>query len=430
MATSKQTKNHSKDPRRTSGHPFPAAPEDSATHLRLPAKEHLEYQHWYEQETGKKRFTFRKLYSDFLENPSSSLLSILILVIITIFAVLLGIFAIRLIPAPKISFMPGTFQRYAYRKIPPKQVGYEPAGAILLPLEKPTCFALDSENRLYVGSHSEIVVFDLNGKKLSSFSLKDSPTCLEISRPDCLFANHLLVGFPNIVEVYEILADCIIGPKPIFRWKLPGQAPYLKKIFADKDSLLLADAGGKGVYRINAEKEILLKIGFVQGEVSEGFPGFNIPALPFLDIAKSPMEEIFFITNPGKHRIEAFTSSGDWIPQRSWGSISVYCEGFCGCCNPSGLSCFPDGRFLTTEKYLSRVKVYDLAGVFQTVVATPEELEKPPTSFVNVPAEIRLEYRPESDAAQPIQAAVASDGRIAVLDPRYCSVRLYREKSF
>jgi len=431
VATSKQTKTHSKDPHRTSGHPLHGvSPEDSATHLRLPAKEHLEYQHWYENETEKKGFSFRKMYNDFLENPSSSVLSVIILVLITIFSVLVGFAAIRCLPASKASFLPNLFHRNAYKKIPPQQIGYEPTHAILLPLEKPTCFVLDREDRLYIGGDSKIVVFDSEGEKLTTLPLNSNPTCLEISRVDCLFEDHLLVGFPDAVEVYKISPDDKIASWPVFRWKLPGETPYLKRILTDKDSLILADAGEKGVYRINAEGDITLKIGFVQGdEVSGGFFGFSIPSLPFLDVVESPTEEIFFITNPGKHRIEAFTKSGDWIPDRSWGEISVFYEGFCGCCNPTGLSCFPDGRFLTTEKYISRIKVYDSTGKFLMVVATPDDLERPPTSFVNAPTGTKLDYRPENDATHPVQAVVASDGGVVVLDPRYCSVRFYREKT-
>ena len=429
MATSKQTKNHSKDPNRTSGHSQPvASPEDSASHLRVPAKEHLEYQHWYENETEKKGFTFRKMYNDFLENPSSSTLSVIILVLITIFAVLAGFAAIRFIPVSKASSTSGLFHRKAYQRIPPEKVGYEPVSAILLPLERPTCFALDSKDRLYIGGDSKIVVFDSEGEKLASIPLNDTPACLGFSRPGCLFEDHLLIGYPGAVEVYRVSQNHRISPKPVFRWELPGQTPYLKRVLTDKDSLILADAGEKGIYRINAQGEITLQIGFTQGEGPDGFPGFSIPSLPFLDIVESPTEEIFFITNPGKHRIEAFTKSGDWLPDRGWGAVSVYYEGFCGCCNPSGLSCFPDGRFLITEKYISRVKVHDSTGEFQTVAATTEELERPPTSFLNAPAGTKLDYRPENDTAYPIQAAIASDGGVVVLDPRYSSVRFYREK--
>ena len=368
------------------------------------------------------------MYNDFLENPSSSTLSIIILVTITIFAILAGLIAIRWIPVPKTTYSSPLFRWNTYRKIPPDQVGYVPVGAILLHLERPACFTLDFEDRLYIGGDLKILVFDSDGEQLGTVSLNENPTCLGIPRPGNLFENHLLVGSMNAVEVYEILPGYKIDPTPIFRWELPGQTPYLRRVLADRDSLILADAGEKGVYRINAKGDIILKIGFAQDEAFDGFPGFNIPALPFLDIIESPTEEIFFITNPGKHRIEAFTKSGGWVPERAWGLYSVYHEGFCGCCNPSGLSCFPDGRFLTSEKYISRVKVYDSSGAFQTVVATPDDLEKPPVTFVNAPLGTKFDYRPETDAAHPIQAAVTSTGRIAVLDPRYCSVRFYQEK--
>lgn len=428
--SSKQTKTHSRDPRRTTGLYLPgSSPEDSAPHLRLPAKEHLEYQHWYENDSEKKGFSFVKLYNDFLENPSSSTLSVIVIVFVTIFAILVGFLAIRFLPVPKTAYTSQMFRWNSYRKTHPDLIGYESLGALLVPMEKPVCFAVDAGNRLYIGGDRKILVFGTGGETLATLPLKDNPTCLGIPGSGALFEKNLLIGYPGLVEVCKILPDHKIDPKPVFRWELPGEIPYLKKACTDTESLILADAGEKGVYRIDAEGNILLRIGFHQWENVDGFSGFSIPALPFLDVVESPNESILYITNPGKHRIEAFTKTGVWLPERSWGAISVYHEGFCGCCNPSGISRFQDGRFLSTEKYISRVKVYESSGTFRTIVASPEELERPPTAFLNAPAGTKLDYRSENDAMQPVQAAITPDGRIAVLDPRYCCVRFYREKT-
>ncbi len=56
----------------------------------------------------------------------------------------------------------------------------------------------------------------------------------------------------------------------------------------------------------------------------------------------------------------------------AWGKPSAGIEGFCGCCNPVGLAMLPDGRCVTCEKGLPRVKVYSTEGVFESVVAGPE----------------------------------------------------------
>ena len=429
MATSKQTKTHSRDPQKTTGHFLPgSSPEDSSPHLRLPAKEHVEYQQWYENETEIKGFSFKKMYNDFLENPSSSILSVVVLVIVTIFAILAGVMAIRFLPAPKTTYTSNLFRWNAYRKIPMEQVGYEFENAILLPLKNPTCFTLDSDNRLYVAGDQKIILFTPSGDKLDTISLKADPTCLFIAGPGCLFENDLLVGYADSLEVYKRSSGNQMESNPYFQWNLPGKSPILRKFITDEDSIILADAGEKGVHFLDVEGNILRQLGFSQGETPEGFSGFNIPALPFLDVVQSPTEGFFFVTNPGKHRVEAFSKSGEWLPDRSWGVYSVYHEGFCGCCNPTGLSMFNDGRFLTTEKFIARVKVHNSTGEFQSVVVTPEELDKPPTVFLNVPDGTKLEYRPALDASQPVHATVTSDERIAVLDPRYCIVRYYREK--
>ncbi len=47
---------------------------------------------------------------------------------------------------------------------------------------------------------------------------------------------------------------------------------------------------------------------------------------------------------------------------------------FFGCCNPAHLAIMPDGRFITSEKGVPRVKVYSDTGEFQQAVAGPSEL--------------------------------------------------------
>jgi hypothetical protein len=46
-------------------------------------------------------------------------------------------------------------------------------------------------------------------------------------------------------------------------------------------------------------------------------------------------------------------------------------EGFSGCCNPAHFTFLPDGRFVTSEKGLVRIKTYKPSGEFEGVVAAP-----------------------------------------------------------
>ena len=91
----------------------------------------------------------------------------------------------------------------------------------------------------------------------------------------------------------------------------------------------------------------------------------------------------------------------------SWGTPSYALEGFSGCCNPAHLAVLPDGRFVTSEKGLARVKVYDDQGRFETAVVAPDQLDT---------------------EAGPCDVAVDGTGRILVLDPGRGVVRIFEAK--
>ena len=47
-------------------------------------------------------------------------------------------------------------------------------------------------------------------------------------------------------------------------------------------------------------------------------------------------------------------------------------DGFTGCCNPAEIAIMNDGSFITGEKGLVRIKIYDPSGKLLSVVAPPE----------------------------------------------------------
>ena len=77
------------------------------------------------------------------------------------------------------------------------------------------------------------------------------------------------------------------------------------------------------------------------------------------------------VNNPGRHSVEVYSAKGDL--ESSWGkATATLSTAFCGCCNPVGVALLADGRCVTCEKGLPRVKVYSAQGVFESVVAGPE----------------------------------------------------------
>jgi hypothetical protein len=76
------------------------------------------------------------------------------------------------------------------------------------------------------------------------------------------------------------------------------------------------------------------------------------------------------VVNPGKHAIENYTDDGEL--RGYWESMSFEIDGFLGCCNPARITTLIDGSFVTSEKGVVRIKIYDQSGALKSVVAPPD----------------------------------------------------------
>jgi hypothetical protein len=94
--------------------------------------------------------------------------------------------------------------------------------------------------------------------------------------------------------------------------------------------------------------------------------------------------------------------------------------GFCGCCNPIAFTLLPDGKYVTCEKGLPRVKVYSAHGEFQGVVAGVETF--PENSRVAVGE------TPGDGVRASLDAVADPQGRIYVLDTVTRLIRVMVEK--
>ena len=104
----------------------------------------------------------------------------------------------------------------------------------------------------------------------------------------------------------------------------------------------------------------------------------------------------------------------------SWGERSSGIKGFCGCCNPASFTLLPDGGFVTVEKGLVRVKVYNSDGGFVGVVAGPDQFTGG--------KQLKICETPEECQEGGLDVAAGSDGRIYVLDPADNTVKIFRKK--
>lgn len=184
-------------------------------------------------------------------------------------------------------------------------------------------------------------------------------------------------------------------------------------IAESKDAVYVADAKNKVVLKLDASGKPVAVIGARDPE--KGVRGFVVPS-PYFCVRMAP-DGLLRVSNPGAHRIEAYTAGGSF--ELAWGKASFAVEGFCGCCNPISFDLFPDGSYVTCEKGLPRVKLYDSHGEFTGVVAGPE-------AFPDYLAAANAGASKAAGAG--IYAAVDPRGRILVLDSLGRDIRIYTRK--
>jgi hypothetical protein len=272
--------------------------------------------------------------------------------------------------------------------------------------------AVGPNDCLYVAGDKAIKVFGENGSLLATMQLTEKPRSLAVSDDGKVY-----VGMPGRVEVYDGQGNQLAS------WDSLGPDTVLTSIAVSKADVFVADAGNRIVLHYDTTGKLINRIGGkaapvegAEGDEDRNTPGFVIPS-PHFDLAVAK-DGLLRVVNPGRRRIEAYTSNGDlefW-----WGESSVAVEGFCGCCNPVSLALLPDGGFVTCEKGLVRVKVYDSEGRFVGVVAGPDQLIEA--------GQARICQFPEQCQAGAFDVAVDSKGRVFVLDTIKNLVRVFSRK--
>ena len=193
-------------------------------------------------------------------------------------------------------------------------------------------------------------------------------------------------------------------------WDHFGDKALFTSLVAVEDGLLVADAGNRVVLRLDPNGQVVARISGSRDDPKQ--PGFILPS-PYFDIVASG-DGLVHAVNPGARRIEVFSASGK--RETTWGQAGADITRFFGCCNPSHLALLPDGRLVTSEKGVPRVKIYSRTGEFECVVAGPEQLDVPLGALGDA-----------REAADPRVYDIAADsrGRILVLDPVRGVVRVF-----
>ena len=272
-----------------------------------------------------------------------------------------------------------------YRKVDPALIRYAEVEPMVPTIKKLSARTIAPDGKIYVGGENAIEVFP----DRTSRPVAGTPSCLAVDDEGTLFA-----GMQDHVEVFSKEWKKTV-------WPSPGEKAYLTSIAVDDRYVYVADAGGRRVLRYGKSGGLPFEIG--TKDEANGVRGFYIPS-PFFDLDIGT-DGSLWVVNPGYHVLENYSPDGRLIS--SWGKGSFSIEGFIGCCNPANFTLLPDGSFVTAEKAVPRIKIYNLDGSLRCVVAAPDQFD---------------------DGTAGLDVAADRQGRIYVLDPIRGKVRIFEEK--
>ena len=291
-----------------------------------------------------------------------------------------------------------------YETTDPKLIGYTELRRFKAPRSDARRLALGPDGRLWITAGNYLAAVDDGGRPGVEIALTDAPRCAAIGPDGTVF-----VALKDHIEAFDAK-----GSRQAV-WESPRKRAWLSGLAAAADTVFAADSGNRVVWCFDRAGKVTGRIG--EKSKDREIPGFVLPS-PHLDVELHP-DGLLRVNNAGRHQVEAYTRAGDL--ETSWGKASMAIDGFCGCCNPIALAVLPDGRIVTAEKGLPRVKVYGLHGAMECVVAGVESF--PENAKIN-----RGEGRNDTLKAS-LDVVADAQGRIHVLDPITAEVRIFVPKT-
>ena len=239
-----------------------------------------------------------------------------------------------------------------FKTVDPELIHYKESKNFRIGFEEPAAITIQNE-KIYVAGDNRLKIIGLSGNLLAEFPLSGNPQTVEV------FGEKIFVAVKNRVLVYDEEGNILNEWQPLVENSL------ITAIAAIENNVFVADAGKRRVIRFSEEGEMLTEF---DGKAKEGvLHGFIIPS-PCFDLDINDVGELW-VVNPGLHALENYTYNGNL--RSHWKNTGMKPEGFSGCCNPSHFTFLDDGRFVTSEKGLVRIKTYKRSGEFEGVVAEP-----------------------------------------------------------
>jgi sugar lactone lactonase YvrE len=213
--------------------------------------------------------------------------------------------------------------------------------------------AVDASDRVVALGDGHVRVFSPGGEPLGQWRAGEGAECLAVG-PD----GRIYVGGAGRIEVFEGQGRQAGG----FSFGDPGSPPAVSAIAAHGGDILVADASARVIRRFDAAGRQRNLIGD-QGKTKT----FMLPNGK-LDLAVDAAG-VVHATDTGRHQVTAWTLDG--APVGKFGKFGMQDPAdFVGCCNPTNVAATPDGKIVTSEKMVARVKVFEPGGRLLAVIGT------------------------------------------------------------
>lgn len=299
---------------------------------------------------------------------------------------------------------PWAYDVSRYETTDPQLLGYTELRRFKAPRTDARRLTCDPQGRLWICAGNYLVAVDAEGRPGLEIALSAPVRCAAVA-PD----GTLYVSLRTHVEVLDAQGN----RRAV--WETPRARAWLSGLLATEDSVYVADSGNRVVWRSDRDGHVVGRLG--AKDPARGIPGLVLPS-PHLVVVAHP-DGLLRVNNTGRHLVEAYTLEGE--RQSAWGKPGMGIASFCGCCNPMSLACLPDGRIVTAEKGLPRVKVYAQDGTLDCVVAGVEHF----------PENARASRGDTCGNTLTVSLDVAADmaGHIYILDPVTAEVRVMFPKA-
>jgi hypothetical protein len=211
--------------------------------------------------------------------------------------------------------------------------------------------AVGPKDRIYALGDGEVRIFEPGGDLFRHWKAPEKASCLAVDPEDCVY-----IGVLGRVEIFNSLG------RPLGSLAV-GEAGGFADVTAVKTfgkEILVADATARFIRRYDANGKQLGEIGTQNKTRSFMLPNHSLD----MDV---DAKGVVRATDSGRHQVTSWILDGS--PMGKFGKFGLSRpEDFVGCCNPVNIALAPDGKIITAEKVVARVKVYDPSGRLLAVI--------------------------------------------------------------